>query len=74
MNNMSRFLKSGKRVLYDPLTGEYVDQFCKGTTTTRFDAWTGTPQQAENAREKFNLPDRFLLYVDGNEKDERSLA
>ncbi len=61
-----RFL-GPRHVLYCPQTRTYLRADCRGETTSRVWAWSGTPAQARRAADVFDIDDRFVLYPDGEE-------
>ena len=53
--------------MYCRETGEYVGMNCNDRTKDRFWAWSGTREQARNARRVFGIGPEFAVYLDGNE-------
>lgn len=57
-----------RHVMYNPETREYVDMTCRGSTTDRMWAWSGTPAQSRAARRVFGIKQEYHLFEDGEEK------
>lgn len=56
-------------VMYCRETKTYVGMQCSSRTKDRFWAWSGTREQASNARRVFGIGPEFRVYPDGKEKE-----
>lgn len=67
LSPQNRFL-GYRHVMYNPVTREYVDMTCRGSTPDRMWAWSGTSAQSRAAREVFGIGQEYCLFEDGEEK------
>lgn len=54
-------------VMYCRETRTYIGMDCSTTTKDRFWAWSGTREQARNARSVFGIGEEFQVFTDGQE-------